>query len=588
MTASNPRRSLFSRLTADPYIWLALLLVVPAMLPLFAPGYFFKAHDARHSVYFLVEFDRAFRGGAPWPIWAPDLAVGFGYPLWLIYAPLAYFVGEGFHLLGLGFVAATKATWALGFILGALGTYRLARRWWGPAAGLVASVAFTYAPYHLVQIYVRAALAEFMALAWLPWVALALVALWDAPGPRRAALAALTIAALLMLHTVSMLTFVPLIAGMVLVLWLRDLRARDAGRPRWPKAVAWMAAAAALGGLLAAIFLIPMLLERGYIVESQWVSATYNYRNHFIYPAQFISPAWGFGYSVPGRGDGMSFQLGLAIIPIALIGAAAAVWRRAVSLPRRTEAAFLALVSAAALVMMTPASTALWDALPLVEMIQFPWRLLAIEVFTLALLAGVAAHWLTARGDSTQPRRLTAIILALMLLLVSLPYVRAQRVPVEPWRETPLAVFDFEMNFKDMRGMTRWSERQPLDEDSPLIAQYLAGEEIRRAAIVVGEGSIVAQEAGALRARATVQADGPVRLRFYTYYFPGWRATVDGRPVALAPDPPNGLIGLDLPAGEHQVEVRFGATPTRALAAGVSIAGLVIVLALRLAGHRRT
>ncbi len=586
MTSSSRTRSFLARLTADRHIWLALLLTVPALLPLFAPGYFFNAHDARHSVYFLVEFDRAFRAGALWPVWGPDLAVGFGYPLWLIYAPLAYFAGQAFHLLGLGFVAATKATWALGFILGALGTYRLARRWWGPAAGVVASVAFTYAPYHLVQIYVRAALAEFMALAWLPWVVLALVALWDAPGPRRAALAALAVAALLLLHTVSMLTFVPLIAGLVLVLWLRDL-AGQRGRPRWLKAVSWTAAAAGVGGLLASIFLVPMLLERSYIVESQWVSATYNYRNHFIYPLQFVDPAWGFGYSVPGADDGMSFQLGLAIIALAGAGAVTAIRRRPIDLPRRAEALFLALASIIALFMMTPASTALWDVLPLVEMIQFPWRLLAVEVCTLALLAGLTAHWLEHRSN---PRRRTLAIAGLtsVLLVASLPYVRAELAPVEPWRESPLAVFDFELNFKDMRGMTRWSERQPQDADSPLIAQYLAGEEIRRAAIVTGEGAIVAQEAGALHARATVLAVGPVRVRFYTYYFPGWRGTTNGQPVDLAPDPPNGLIGLDLPAGEHQVEVRFGATPVRTLGAGLSGAGLILVAGLFVLGRTRS
>ena len=67
-------------------------------------------------------------------------------------------------MLGLGFAAATKATWVVGFLLGATGSYKLARRWFPPAVALVASLAFTYAPYHLSQIYVRAALAEFMAL----------------------------------------------------------------------------------------------------------------------------------------------------------------------------------------------------------------------------------------------------------------------------------------------------------------------------------------------------------------------------------------------------------------------------------------
>jgi len=174
------------RLLRSPLL-LVLILAIPAFLPLAAPGYFIKAHDARHSVFFLVEFDQAIRDGAIWPVWGPDHAIGFGYPLWLLYAPLIYYVAEAFHLLGLGYVVAVKATWLLCFLLGALGMYRLARRWWGPAAGVVAALAYTYAPYHLAQIYVRAALAEFAALAWFPWVLLAIADLWARPSPRRAA-----------------------------------------------------------------------------------------------------------------------------------------------------------------------------------------------------------------------------------------------------------------------------------------------------------------------------------------------------------------------------------------------------------------
>ncbi len=606
-------RFLLRRVYANPHAWLALLLVIPAMLPLFAPGYFFKAHDARHSVFFLVEFDQAFRAGSLWPVWGPDFAVGFGYPLWLVYGPLPYYVGQAFHLLGLGLTAAVKATWALGLVLGALGVYRLARRWWGPMAGVVASVAFTYAPYHLVQIYVRAALAEFMALAWLPWAVLALVALWEAPGPRRAAVAALAVTALLMLHTVSVVTFVPLVAGLILVLLARDIMCQE--RHSWPRALLWTGTSAALGGLLAAIFLGPMLLERGDIVEAQWVNATYNYRNHFVYPGQFIDPKWGFGYSVPGREDGMSFQLGLALLPAALIGALAAIVGAALKivpstkshedtlrgrlrapscffvdrfapLPHRAEALFLALVSVAALFLMTPASVWFWDTLPLMALVQFPWRLLAIEVFTLALLVGAGAHWLAQRSRAGGPRLLINLALTLVILLVSLPYVRAQIVPIRPQDETPLAIIEFELEFSDMRGMTRWSERVPQNADSPLIAQYLAGEPLRRAAIVAGAGEILAQEADALSVTARLRAEEPVRLRFYTYYFPGWRATLDGQPVEIAPDPPNGLIGLDVPAGEHEVVLRFGSTPIRRAATAISITALLIVAALALRGTR--
>ncbi len=579
----------------DPHLWLALLLAVPAMLPLFAPGYFMKAHDARHSIFFLVEFDRSFSAGALWPVWGPDHAIGFGYPTFLLYAPLAFYVGEAFHLLGLGFAAATKMTWAVGFLLGAAGSYRLARRWFTPAVALVASLAFTYAPYHFSQIYVRAALAEFMALAWLPWTVLAFLRLWDEPGPRRAVLAGLALAALMLFHTVSTLTFVPLIGGLLLFLFARDLvRGRRAGRSIWQSvrstSAGWTLTALVTAGLLSCIFFVPMLLERGGVAQWQWVKESYSYRLHFVYPGQFLLPGWDYGYSVAGPNDGMSFQVGIPIFLLAVLGSVAGVVvrqrRTGRGADRRFMAIFLIAVTLVTLFLMTPAAQVIWDVLPLVELIQFPWRLLAVVVFTLAMLAGFGAWALNraAPGRGPQAANPFAYVIGLVLIVSSLPFAQPQIVPLRAQDESPLAVLDFEMAFPDMRGMTAWAERPPADADSPLIAQYLAGQPLQKAAIAAGSGEIVGQSSGALAARALVRAEGPVTLRFYTYYFPGWRATVDGRPVAIRADGPNGLIGVDVPAGQHEVEVTFGLTPARI--AGRVLAALGVLLCVLLLAWR--
>ncbi len=595
-TAPVPARgrlaTALAALRGDGHLWLAIALAIPAMLPLFAPGYFMKAHDARHSIFFLVEFDRSFSAGALWPVWGPDHAVGFGYPTFLLYAPLAFYVGQLFHLLGLGFAAATKATWIVGFLLGATGSYKLARRWLGPSAALVASLAFTYAPYHLSQIYVRAALAEFMALSALPWVVYAFVALWDDPRPRRAAFAALGLAALILFHTVSTLTFVPLVLALLAVLFARDwLAARRAGKSlgalvRSP-AVVWSAVALVLAALLTCIFIVPMLLERGNVAQWQWVKDTYNYRLHFVYPGQLLNPTWGYGYSVEGPGDGMSFQVGVAIFLLAATGMAALLLRRTGAAPRLVFG-FFALVTVLAVLMTLPVAQPVWDALPLVDLIQFPWRLLAVAAFTLSLLAGLGA-WVLDQSRGSQYRSASPFVyvIGLAIIVTSLGFTRPEIAPLRPQDELPLAVLDFEMAFPDMRGMTQWAERPPLDAESPLIAQYLAGQPLEKASIAEGAGRIVRQESGPLHVSAQVEADGPVRLIFYNYYFPGWRATVDGKPAEIRPEGPNGLIALDLAAGTREVRLEFGTTAPRVAGAALAALGLFGVAVLLITDRGR-
>lgn len=605
---------------AEPALALALLLTLPALLPLTAPGYFFNAHDGRHSVFWLLQFDAAFRDGALWPIWVPDHVLGFGYPLWLVYTPLAFFVSEAFHLLGLGLVAAVKAAWALWFLVGAVGVYRLARRWWGPTAALVASLAYTYAPYHLVDIYVRAAYAEFAALALAPWALLGVVRVWETPRPRTAAEAALPLGALLLTHSAAPLIFLPLIAGLAAWQGLIALSIRFRGRRSQPpspgrfsdelktgsaaasggqrndccdfarretmaRSAVWTAVALGLGLGLALIFWLPALVERRYIQEASWLRGTYDYARHFVYPGQLLGTGWGFGFSTPGPTDGMSFGLGLVPWLGAGVAAAAALGLARPPLrSRRAEVIFLMLASLTALFAMTPAAAPIWAALPLVASIQFPWRLLAITTIALALLTGAAVRWLEERPAGAGP---FPGVLALIVVLASFPYTQPELTPIRPEDETVLAIVEFEAKYPDMRGMTSFAQRNPSEATSPLIAQYLAGEPLRRAAIVAGAGEVLAQGATANSAWARVRADGEVRLRFYTNYFPGWQATVDGRPVAIAPDAPDGLIGLNLPAGEHDVRLRFRPTPVRYAGLALSVIAAAGVAGLWIADVRR-
>jgi hypothetical protein len=70
------------------------------------------------------------------------------------------------------------------------------------------------------------------------------------------------------------------------------------------------------------------------------------------------------------------------------------------------------------------------------------------------------------------------------------------------------------------------------------------------------------------------------------FWFPGWRAWVDGRPTPTRPPGPDGLVAVNVPAGEHEVRFAFESTPLRRGAWWLSAAGLFGWAALAVA-HRR-
>ena len=311
-----------------------------AVAPLFAPGYFYAAHDGRHSVFHIMMFDASIRDGALFPRWAMHHIQGYGYPTFIIQAPLGFYLAEFFVLLGAGYTLAAKLTWATGFLVSAWGMYRLTLHWLSlyalledgkPIAGrvqfrlaaLVAGLLYVYAPYHLLGIYVRAALNDSLLLAWFPWVFLAFDVLidrgLDAGWQRRLALAILALAGILLTHTFALLSFTPLLITFVLFrLWQRWRMdaGRDATQAQLARRTALSLAAGILALLLTAAFLIPLLQEGVHLEQQVYVTDTYNYQNHFVWIGQFFGPFWGFGFSddPAGANDGMGFQLGLMAV----------------------------------------------------------------------------------------------------------------------------------------------------------------------------------------------------------------------------------------------------------------------------------
>ncbi|MER2599534.1 MAG: DUF6541 family protein [Caldilineales bacterium] len=564
----------------DRELILLLVLSAFALAPLASPGYFFNAHDADHSVFYFVEFDKAIRDGILWPRWSPDHAMGYGYPFWIVYAPLGYYVAEVFHLLGLGLTAALKAAWGIGFIWGGAGMYLLLRRWFGytptgRAAALVGGLLYVYAPYHLVTIYVRAAFAEFFALAWFPWVLLAFDRVLETPTTspwRRIAAAALLYAALLLTHTGTILIFTPFL--LVYLLFGLIKQARQAGwQTRITRAAALRVAVAGLLAVgLAAIFLFPLLTEQRYVAAESWVQGTYGYRDHFVYPSQWLDASWGYGYSVSGPNDGMSFQLGLLGVVLAAATLITALHR---SRPARSVLLFCLLIGAALLWAMTPAARPVWDAFGPAAMIQFPWRLLGLAGLCLAALAAGAINSLLPANAPAEQATPPAALLGVATVLASLWFTVPQYTPITPVDESVQSIIRFETAYPEMIG--HMAATQQDFSESPLTAQYRAGLPLEKAVLLSGSGSVHTTRLRSAQVTAAVNTDGAATVLFYTYDFPGWYATLDGRRVPHRTEPPYGLIAVDVPGGQHELTIRFGTTPVRNAGMVVSALSIAII-----------
>lgn len=546
----------------DPQIRLLLALSIFAWGPLLNPAYFFAAHDARHSIFYLVEFDQVIRDGVLWPRWSPDFAFGYGYPLFNIYAPLAIYAAEIVHLLGANMVAAVKTVYILSTVGAGLSMFGFVRRLFGSNAGLVAGLAYMFAPFHLVEIYVRSAFAEYVSLMWLPLILWAFTELIARPSFKRLAIAGLSYGLLALNHHATLLTFTPFLGLYILILIAGKARLNPQA---WLRLTAANFGAGVLGVMLASIYLIPLLLEYRFIKVEQWTSGSYNFDQHFVYFSQFLSPFWGYGYAGPGPIDFMPYQIGIVIFGL-LAATIAALALNAGSMGHRWTAIIFAAATLLSIWLMSPPAAGVWHALPIASLVQFPWRLLIISSLcaAIAIGGGMAALRLN---------NLTAALLALIAVLASYSYAQPQYTAVPDWADTPMAVITWDSaSIIDRVGMVIYTAEQP--QTSPLEPQYRAGQPLSAAAVLNGNATVETLHRGGSRDTIRVSAKTAATVQFYRYDYPGWRVTIDEQPIAHRHEPPHGLITVDVPAGEHTIELKMGSTPPRTIGTILSLLAL--------------
>lgn len=557
-------KSRFRRLEclALPLTLVAALL--PAVQPLLQGR--LPRFDAVFHLYRLAQLERALLHGTLFPRWFPDLGLGYGFPLFNYYAPLSYYLALPLRLLGFSFETTLLGGFVLGHLALVAGTYLWTREGFGKSAALGAALLIGYAPYPLLDLHYRGAFAEVWGLACLAWALWAVQRLNVRGGRLPFVLTALCSAALMLSHNVMALLGMPLLAGYALLLaWQHPARKAAALR---------LFLALGLGAGLSAFFWVPALREQAYVQIHQ--IQIYDYREHFLTLGELFS-----GPTPTVKGEVTPYvphSVGW-ILPLLAAGAFLPNKKTLPASARLQKWALLA-ASLVLLGMTLPISASLWEKLPLLSFVQFPWRFLGPVSLGLAVLGGVGLERLPGSATWRLPLALAAVSLFALTWLFP-PYARPQP-PL-----TPPNLIHIEHETGGLGTTTAgdylpiWVQERPGDE---LLALYTAATENdylipRLDLATLPEGAQLLTEKEALNAvEVTLETPVAFRARFRWYYFPGWQVRLDGALTPTLPDGPHGLLAVEVPAGKHTLEVRFGETPLRRAADAISLVSAALLV----------
>ena len=215
-------------------------LVVAAVLALFAiqallkPGLPVSA-DLTIHLYRTLEFENAWAPGVIVPRWAPNLAYGYGYPLFVFAPPLPYAIATVLHLTSLSLETAFKLLLIFTVLLYAVGMYLLAKivlR--STPAALVSAVAFTFAPFALRELLLYGGnVPQYLAIAFFPWTLWAATKAVNTNKWGWVALTAIFYAAIMLSHLFHALIFSPVLGLYLLLLLALRYKTIVDTYPRW-------------------------------------------------------------------------------------------------------------------------------------------------------------------------------------------------------------------------------------------------------------------------------------------------------------------------------------------------------------------
>ncbi|MGC1486147.1 MAG: hypothetical protein WA789_20340 [Candidatus Acidiferrum sp.] len=364
-----------------PAIFVSLLISLTIISPFFRLGNA-TGHDFLFHLSSWLDAAGQWKEGILYPRWTEWANYGYGEPRFIFYPPFSWMLGAA-----LGFVVPWNAVPAVFIALvqtfSGLSAFTLARRILPKRAALFCVACYAANPYALVIIYLRSDFAELLANAFLPLLflaALQICGLLESPERPRGRSTSWAIASFAAVLAAIWLSNAP--AGVIACYSSAAVFCFVALiRKSWLPLMRG-AAGLALGLGLAGFYLLPAAYEQRWVNIAQALSTG-------------LLPSENFLFTIINDPEHTLFNWiasSIAILLMVLTGLAAVRAHREGrdgegALENRLWQALLLLAGLASTLMLRFTSL-LWEVLPKLRFVQFPWRWMALLAVPFAIFVG--------------------------------------------------------------------------------------------------------------------------------------------------------------------------------------------------------
>ncbi len=504
--------------------------------------------------------------------WIPDMGYQYGYPQFNFYPPSVFYIGGLLNLIGIQVIDAVKILFILGFILSALTMFLFLKDLLGKWPAFVGAMLYSIVPYKATEVYVRGSLSEFWAFVFFPLIFWSSLQLVKTGKIKYIAWLAFSVGLLLLTHNLMSFIFLPIFGVWVITLALVWRKWQEL-----PKIII----ASLLGLGVAAFFTIPVIFENKYAHIETLTSGYFDYRQHFVDLKQlFLSNHFGYGSSYLGPNDDLSLSTGIVQWILGFLAVILVLFNFKKDKKITLITLILAISVLGVLFLMHQKSSFIWEKLPGLNLLQFPWRFLSDSTFLLSILDAIAIYKINSFSKNLAIGVGVISIVTLFILhgfffqpKSWLNISDQDKFSGESWeKQLTISIFDYLPIYAKFPPNKKAPEQPETLEGKVEFINYQKYSDSQTGEIKVEKNST---------------------LRLPLFDFPGMEVTVDGEKVAHWHDDCReqeyclGLITFMVNEGSHKIKAALKDTPVRLLSNIISIISISIVGILFFKKHEK-
>ncbi len=513
--------------------------------------------DGHIHITTMQMFADSLRAGE-FPAWSQGFG-NYGYPLALIAHQLPAYSGAVLILFGIHPELSFKLIIVLSTIASGAGMFAFIHSFLIQRAdqirvnqsALIGAVIWLFSTYRIMNIYSRGAVPELVASALLPFLLLVIVNFFRSYRHKELILIFLFSFLLTITHPMMLVLAAPLLLASVLT------RIFTQSTKRIVFSVGAVLLAVILGVLAASYYVLPLLLELKYFYQGSNVGQIS--ADSYLYLKNMLN--WSWLYFPVGDHPGPRIgpiQVGLVEQAILLAGGVSllttAIWKKSKHDWALIIWMVIALVS---LVATTFLAKPLYDLLPMLAMIQFPWRFLLPFQFATTIIAAILIT------KYSPPYKIIALLVCL-LIISRLPNAYGKNYVSAPRN-------DYQFTRENLHSTNM----------NPVWVGETASYPITDGlfTVVEGAGDLLSKYESPSIRQYEFNGKTSSRIVFNTFYFPGWKLAINDVEREIEYQDPHfrGVMTARVDPGLSTISLSYEDTKVRLVSKYISATSIILV-----------